>query len=304
MVAESAACPQETFARVAELLAENSGPGPDQALCYAVGWTQHTIGVQIHPRRGDPADCCSATSAGPAAASWPCAATPRIQGSTDIPTLYNLLPGYLPHAARPTAATRPRRLRRRREHRPPATGSNFPSSSSACSRPGTATPPRPRTTSATTSCRGSTGDHSHMPTVAGMADGKMQGLLPDGPEPGGRRAERPAAAARRWRSSTGWWCATCSRPRPPPSGRTARRSRPASCSPRTSGPRSSSCPAAAHAEKDGSFTNTQRLLQWHDKAVDPPGDARCDLWFTYHLGQRIRAKLAGSTDPRTGRSWT
>ena len=44
---------------------------------------------------------CSATSAGPAAASSPCAATPRIQGSTDIPTLYNLLPGYLPmpHAA-------------------------------------------------------------------------------------------------------------------------------------------------------------------------------------------------------------
>ena len=32
----------------------------------------------------------------------------------------------------------------------------------------------------------------------------------------------------------------------------------------------------AHAEKDGCFTNTQRLLQWHDKAVDPPGDARSD----------------------------
>ncbi len=32
-------------------------------------------------------------------------------------------------------------------------------------------------------------------------------------------------------------------------------------------------PAAAHVEKDGTFTNTQRLLQWHDKAVDPPGDA-------------------------------
>ena len=32
-------------------------------------------------------------------------------------------------------------------------------------------------------------------------------------------------------------------------------------------------PAAAHTEKDGSFTNTQRLLQWHHKAVEPPGDA-------------------------------
>ena len=55
-------------------------------------------------------------------------------------------------------------------------------------------------------------------------------------------------------------------------------------------------PAAAHTEKDGSFTNTQRMLQWHHRAVEPGGDARSDLWFTYHLGRRIRAKLAGSAD--------
>ena len=30
-------------------------------------------------------------------------------------------------------------------------------------------------------------------------------------------------------------------------------------------------PAAAHTEKDGTFTQTQRLLQWHHKAVEPPG---------------------------------
>ncbi len=53
-------------------------------------------------------------------------------------------------------------------------------------------------------------------------------------------------------------------------------------------------PAAAHTEKDGSFTNTQRLLQFHHQAVEPPGDTRSDLWFTYHLGRRIRQKL---TDP-------
>jgi formate dehydrogenase major subunit len=57
-------------------------------------------------------------------------------------------------------------------------------------------------------------------------------------------------------------------------------------------------PAAAHTEKDGSFTNTQRLLQWHHKAVEPAGDARSDLWFYYHLGRIIRQKLADSTDPR------
>jgi formate dehydrogenase major subunit len=57
-------------------------------------------------------------------------------------------------------------------------------------------------------------------------------------------------------------------------------------------------PAAAHTEKNGSFTNTQRMLQWHHQAVEPAGDTRSDLWFYYHLGQIIRQKLAGSTDPR------
>ncbi len=57
-------------------------------------------------------------------------------------------------------------------------------------------------------------------------------------------------------------------------------------------------PAAAHTEKDGSFTNTQRLLQWHHKAVEPTGDCRSELWFYYHLGRLIREKLAGSADER------
>ena len=51
-------------------------------------------------------------------------------------------------------------------------------------------------------------------------------------------------------------------------------------------------PAAGHAEKEGLFTNTQRLLQWREKAVDPPGDARSETWFIYHLGRRLKAKAA------------
>jgi formate dehydrogenase major subunit len=57
-------------------------------------------------------------------------------------------------------------------------------------------------------------------------------------------------------------------------------------------------PAAAVPEMDGSFTNTQRLVQWHDKAVDPPGEARSDIWFTVHLGLRLKKLYAGSTNPR------
>ncbi len=57
-------------------------------------------------------------------------------------------------------------------------------------------------------------------------------------------------------------------------------------------------PAAGHAEKDGCFTNTQRLIQWHEKAVDPPGDARSEPWFIYHLGRRLKEKARLDPRPR------
>ena len=64
-------------------------------------------------------------------------------------------------------------------------------------------------------------------------------------------------------------------------------------------------PAAAHVEKEGTFTNTQRLVQWRDKALEPPGDARSELWFMHHLFKRVQAHYAGLDAPSaTGRSAT
>jgi formate dehydrogenase major subunit len=57
-------------------------------------------------------------------------------------------------------------------------------------------------------------------------------------------------------------------------------------------------PAAAVPEMDGSFTNTQRLVQWHDKAIDPPDDCRSDIWFTVHLGLRLKELYQDRTNPR------
>ena len=58
-------------------------------------------------------------------------------------------------------------------------------------------------------------------------------------------------------------------------------------------------PAAGHAEKAGTFTNTQRLLQWHEQAIEAPGDCRSDAWFVYHLGLRLKAKAAADRTPHT-----
>jgi formate dehydrogenase major subunit len=53
----------------------------------------------------------------------------------------------------------------------------------------------------------------------------------------------------------------------------------------------------AAGEKEGTFTNTHRLLQWHDRVVDAPGDSRSDLWFVYHLGRRLKALYAKNGGP-------
>ncbi len=57
-------------------------------------------------------------------------------------------------------------------------------------------------------------------------------------------------------------------------------------------------PAAGHAEKDGCFTNTQRLNQFHEKAVEPPGDSRSETWFMYHLGRRLKEEAKDDPRPR------
>ncbi len=66
-------------------------------------------------------------------------------------------------------------------------------------------------------------------------------------------------------------------------------------------PRCSSSRRPAHAEKDGTFTNTQRLLQWHEKAVEPPGDCRSEAWFAYHLGRRLKSACVAADGAATSR---
>ena len=46
-------------------------------------------------------------------------------------------------------------------------------------------------------------------------------------------------------------------------------------------------PASAFPEKDGSFTNTDRLVQMGRKAIDPPGQAKQDLWIIQQIAKRM-----------------
>ena len=87
--------PQRAVPAVAETLCANSGRERTSAFCYAVGWTQHTVGVQ-YIRTAAIIQLLLGNIGRPGGGIMALRGHASIQGSTDIPTLYNLLPGYLP----------------------------------------------------------------------------------------------------------------------------------------------------------------------------------------------------------------
>ena len=94
MVEQVCGVPKEQFLEVARAISENSGRERTTAWCYAVGWTQHTKGPQI-------IGACALLQllmgniGRPGGGILALRGHASIQGSTDIPTLYDILPGYL-----------------------------------------------------------------------------------------------------------------------------------------------------------------------------------------------------------------
>ena len=54
-------------------------------------------------------------------------------------------------------------------------------------------------------------------------------------------------------------------------------------------------PAAAWAEKDGSYTSMERRVQWIDRAVPPVGEAREGVWIINEIGKRMGLDLNGGS---------
>jgi formate dehydrogenase major subunit len=293
-VAEICGCSVEDFLYVAEKLCDNSGRERTGAFAYAVGWTQHTVGVQ-YIRTAAVIQLLLGNMGRPGGGIVALRGHASIQGSTDIPTLYNLLPGYLPmpHA-------------KSYENLDGYIEAN-------CSPSGWWGHLRAYFVSLMKAYYGPNAkaendwafgllpridkDDSTYRTTFQMLDGTVKGYLIAGENPAvgsaNSRAHRLALAKLNWlvvrdlveiESASYWYDAPEIE-----SGELATDQIPTEVF---------FLPAAAHTEKDGSFTNTQRLLQWHRTAVEPKQDCRSELWFYYHLGRIIREKLEGSEHPR------
>jgi formate dehydrogenase major subunit len=296
MVEEVCGVPRATFLAVCEAVTSNSGRERTTAWVYSVGWTQHTVGVQ-YIRGAAIIQLLLGNMGRPGGGILALRGHASIQGSTDIPTLFNILPGYLPM---PKA-----RIDR--------TLADYLASISAEGQKGFWAAADAYTVSLLKSYWGDaataendfcfdylprlTGDHGTYETAMLMNDGKVDGFFVVGQNPAvgsaNGKLQRLGMAKLKWlvvrdfqaiESATFW----------------------------KDGPEIATgelkteeiatevflFPAAAHTEKDGSFTQTQRMLQWHHKALDPPGDARSELHFFFHLGRMLKQRLEDSKADR------
>jgi len=288
--------PREQFLDVAEAWASNSGRERTAAVVYAVGWTQHSVGVQ-YIRTAAIIQLLLGNMGRPGGGIMAMRGHASIQGSTDVPTLFNLLPGYLAMPSATSHRSLDEWITSLRGDGQKGFWRNADAyavsllkeyfGDAATSENNYCFDHLPRLT----------GDHGTYRTTMDMVDGLISGyfLLGQNPAIGSAngRLQRLGLANLDWvvvrdlvmiESAEFWETA-------PEIG--------------TGEIVTERCktevfffPAASHVEKEGTFTQTQRMLQWREKAVEPQGDQRSELWFFYHLGRMLKERLAGSTDPR------
>ncbi|GJE41536.1 Formate dehydrogenase-O major subunit [Methylobacterium soli] len=297
MVERVTGCPKETFLKVVETLARNSGRERTGAFTYAVGWTHHSTGVQII-RACTIVQALLGNVGRPGGGIMALRGHVSIQGSTDIPTLYNMLPTYLPQ---PNVFHDHATLDRYLESETPTTGwwANMPKyvvsllkawyGEAATRANDYGYPFLPKLT----------GDLSQEPMTMAMVDGVMRGqfILGQNPLVGAVNADFVERGLGKldWlvvrdfamTETANFW----SKGRLVAGGE---------LSPEDIETEVFFLPAAMPGEKEGTVTNTSRLVQWHDKVCEAPGDSRSDLWFIYHLGRRLKQLYADSRETRDG----
>jgi formate dehydrogenase major subunit len=296
MVREVCGIGEADFTYLADTITTNSGRERTTCFAYAVGWTQHSLGAQFI-RTSAILQLLLGNMGRPGGGIMALRGHASIQGSTDIPTLFNLLPGYLPmpKAGRhDTLADYLADVGPKHEKGFWANGDAYTVSllkawwgDAAREDNDWAYDYLPRLT----------GPHGTYQTVMSMLDDEVEGyfLLGQNPAVGSAhgRMQRLGMAHLKWlvvrdlnliESATFW------------------KDSPeiASGELRTEDIETEVffLPAATHVEKSGSFTQTQRLVQWRHQALAPPGECQSELDFFFKLGQRIRALLADSTDER------
>jgi formate dehydrogenase major subunit len=295
MVEQVTGCPQASFLAVCEALTRNAGRERTGAFCYAVGWTHHSFGVQII-RAGSIIQGLLGNVGRPGGGILALRGHCSIQGSTDIPTLYNMLPTYLPQ---PNATLPHHSLAEflKAETVPTGWWHNLPKYVVSLLKAWYGPAAQESNGYCFDHIPKLTGDLSQLPMTLAMVDGVVKGqfILGQNPVVGAVNSD----LVERGLSKLDWLVvrdfAMIETANFWQKGRLVARGE---VRPSDIGTEVFFLPSAMAAEKEGTVTNTSRLVQWHDKVCTPPGDSRSDLWFIYHLGAMLKRLYAGSTEAK------
>ncbi len=289
MVENVCGTPQASFLKIAELLAKNSGRERTTAFAYAVGWTQHTAGVQFI-RTAAILQLLLGNIGRPGGGIMALRGHANIQGATDIATLYDLLPGYLPM---PSALRDEQTLGSylKSTTKPAGWWANTPKYVVSLLKAFYGAAATKENDYCYEYLPQLTGDHSTLPTTMAMKDGNVKGYFVIGQNPGAssQNGELTRSAMERldWLVNIDFY-----------DNETVSFWKREGADPSKIATEVFFLPGATVLEKEGTMVQTSRLLQWHDKAIEPARDAHSDLWYFYDLGKRLKALYAGSSDPK------
>jgi formate dehydrogenase major subunit len=292
MVERVCGIPKELFLRTAETFCSASGPDKTATISYALQLNQSTNGVQ-QIRSLCMLQLLLGNVGRPGGGVVALRGHSNVQGATDMGTLYHMLPGYPPaplQAAHPT-------LKDYLEKTTPMGGfwTNMPKfmvsqlkawwGPAATKENDFAYEYLPK--------REKADAYSHQHFVVGMLKKQVKGFICMGQNPA---VDSPNAKMARAALRNLEWLVLVDLFETD----TAAVWKEPGVDPKSSQVEVFFIPGAPAAEKDGSLTNTMRLVQWHERAVEPPGDARSDAAFIVDLGSRLK-ELYKNSKVRTDR---
>ena len=296
MVADACGISEDDFYYLADSVTSNSGRERTTSWAYALGWTQHSLGAQFI-RTSCIVQLLLGNMGRPGGGIMAMRGHASIQGSTDIPTLYNILPGYLPMPMVGVHDTWDDYLERVGSKKQKGFWANADTYMVSLMKAWWGDAATAENNWAYDYLPRLSGAHGTYQTVIGMLEDTVDGYFVLGQNPAvgsaNGRQQRMGLSHLKWlvvrdlamiETATFW--------KDGPEIATGE------LKPEDIGTEVFFMPAAAHVEKAGTFTQTQRMLQWHHKAIDPPGDAQSELAFFFELGKRIRELLKDSDDPR------
>lgn len=301
-VSQITGAPRETLKQAYELYSDTGQPGKAGTIMYAMGATQHTYGTQ-NVRSYAIGQLLLGNIGVAGGGINALRGLHNVQGSTDMCLLFHILPGYLG-----TPVEADQTLAQYLERVTPTTNDpnsvnwwkNYPKYMVSLLKAWWGDAATLENEFAYQFLPRNSGNYSHISLFEAMYDGVIKGLIVLGQNPAvsgpNANMERQAMENLDWLVVSELWetetAAFWKRP----------------------GANASDIktevfllPAASFVERDGSVTNSGRWLQWRFKAVDPPGDAKEDLWIANQIMQRVRGLYATDggafTDPIARLTW-